>query len=102
MVNTEIKSLLPTLQTFLAAQPIKKAWLFGSCSRGEETPKSDLDLLVVYDPEKRVSLMGVSRIICSLSKLLGRRVDLVEEGCLRPFAVASVNKDKILIYEREG
>jgi len=34
-----------------------------------------------------------------LEDLLDRSVDLVEEGCLMPFAVESANHDKKLIYE---
>ena len=45
--------------------------------------------------------MTISRIINSLSKQLNRKVDLVEEGCLLPFAKMSVEKDKQLIYERK-
>jgi hypothetical protein len=37
-----------------------------------------------------------------LEKSTGRRIDLVEDGCLLPFAVESANRDKILIYERRG
>ena len=37
-----------------------------------------------------------------LEKVLNRRVDLVEEGCLIPSAAESANRDKILIYEREN
>lgn len=35
-----------------------------------------------------------------LEELLGRKVDLVSEGTLLPFAQESAEKDKILIYER--
>ena len=31
-----------------------------------------------------------------------RKVDLVEEGQLKDFAVSSVDRDKILVYEREA
>ena len=37
-----------------------------------------------------------------LEKLIHRRVDLVEEGCLLPCAEETANLDKILIYEREN
>ena len=37
-----------------------------------------------------------------LEKSTGRRIDLVEDGCLLLFAVESANRDKILIYERRG
>ncbi len=32
--------------------------------------------------------------------MLGRKVDIVENGRLKDIAVPSVNHDKILIYER--
>lgn len=35
-----------------------------------------------------------------LERLLNRKVDLVTEGNLEPFAHESFNRDKILIYER--
>ena len=81
-------------------QPVVKAWLFGSFSRGEETPDSDIDILVQYDDNAKISLLYISHLIGLLEKLLHRKVDLVEEGCLLPFAEETANRDKILIYER--
>ena len=39
-------------------------------------------------------------MICDLQERLNRRVDMVREGQLLPFAVESANRDKILVYER--
>lgn len=83
-----------------ATQPVTKAWLFGSYSRGEQREDSDIDILVSYDKNARISLMTISRIACGLEDVLGKKVDLVEEGHLKPFAEESVNNDKKLIYER--
>lgn len=93
-------STLNTIRQYLATQPIKKAWLFGSCSRGEERADSDIDILVEYSDSDSISLMTISRIITSLSKKLNRKIDIVENGCLLPFAQMSVEDDKQLIYER--
>ena len=92
---------LDTIRQYFTTQPIKKAWLFGSCSRGEDTPDSDIDILVEYNDSNSISLMTISRIMTSLSKKLNRKIDLVEAGCLLPFAEMSVEKDKKLIYERK-
>ena len=92
---------LNTIRQYFATQPIKKAWLFGSCSRDEDTPDSDIDILVEYNDSNSISLMTISRIMTSLSKKLNRKIDLVEAGCLLPFAEMSVEKDKKLIYERK-
>ena len=89
------------IKSYLKTQPIKKMWVFGSFSRGEERPDSDIDLLVQYDRENnRVGLFTIIRIQQQLQEMLGRKIDLVEEGTLMPFAVDSANHDKILIYER--
>ena len=37
-----------------------------------------------------------------MKERLGRSVDLVEEGTLKPYAVESANHDKQQIYEREN
>lgn len=39
-------------------------------------------------------------MILRLKGLIGRDVNLVDEGRLLPFAEKSANHDKILIYER--
>ena len=51
---------------YFSTQPILKAWLFGSFARGEQTPLSDVDLLVVYDKTARVSLLKHASMICDL------------------------------------
>ena len=103
MISDRIKQLIPTIQQFMAGQPILRAWLFGSCSRGEETEESDLDILVDYDNSQGiVSLLRMGGILMDLSDLLGRRVDLVENKGLMNFARASIERDKILIYERRS
>jgi predicted nucleotidyltransferase len=85
---------------YFKTQPVVKAWIFGSFARGEETPLSDVDLLVQYDDKARISLLKHCAILNDLEELLDRKVDLVEEGELLPFAVESANHDKKLIYER--
>lgn len=96
-------SIINHLKEYLKTQPVQKAWVFGSFSRGEERADSDLDLLVQYDRTNHK--VGLFTIICiqqQLEQIVGRNVDLVEEGTLMPFAVQSANNDKILIYERSN
>ena len=90
-----------TIADYFKTQPVLKAWLFGSYSRGEEKPWSDVDILVEFDREHPIGLLKFAGITCDLEDLIGRKVDLVEEGTLKPFATESVNRDKKLIYARE-
>ena len=84
---------------YFKTQPVLKAWLFGSFARGEETPLSDVDILVLLDHSQPVGLKFFG-IWNDLERLLDRKVDLVTEGSLADFARESVEQDKILIYER--
>ena len=103
MISKNVQDMIPKIQKFCVSQPIKKAWLFGSCSRGEESPNSDVDILVEYDRQNaRISLMKIAGMMLNLEDLLHRKVDMVEQGRLLPFAQESVNHDKFLVYERKG
>ena len=79
MPSAEVQKMIPEIQAYLATQPVERAYLFGSCSRGEETPDSDVDLLVTYTDSDSLSLMDISRMMVNLSKRIHRKVDLVED-----------------------
>ena len=88
-----------TIAEYFKPQPVLKAWLFGSYSRGEQTKNSDVDIIVLLDKSRPIGLKFFG-MWSDLEELLGRKVDLVSEGTLLPFAQESSEKDKILIYER--
>ena len=94
----------PAMQKIIAdyfkTQPVLKAWLFSSFSRGEQRPWSDVDILVQYDRRQPIGLLKIAGMKVDLEDLLDCEVDLVEDGMLRPWAVDSVNRDRRLIYER--
>lgn len=96
MSTQDIKA---TIAEYFKTQPVLKVWLFGSFARGEETPDSDVDLIVVLDQSKPIG-MRYFGMWGDLERLIGRSVDLVTEGNLMPFAKESADRDKILIYER--
>ena len=99
-MNTQTMSKV--IADYFKTQRVLNAWLFGSFARGEETTKSDVDILFVPDRSgKPFTLFTMGGMYMDLKELLGREVDLVEEGSLRPYAAESVNRDKILIYERK-
>ena len=84
---------------YFKTQPVLKAWLFGSFARGEENHLSDVDIIVLLDHSQPIGLKFFG-MWSDLEKLLDRKVDLVEEGELLPFAKKSAQHDKQLIYER--
>ena len=71
------KRLTDKIVRYFATQPIVKAWVFGSYARGEAHSGSDIDILVVFDKEAKVSRMRHAKISLELSELLGFDVDLI-------------------------
>ncbi len=96
-MTTEV--MTQKIAEYFKTQPVLKAWLFGSYSRGEERPDSDVDILVALDYSQPIGLrfFGMWE---DLEEMLNKDVDLVTEGSLMPYAEKSANHDKILIYER--
>ena len=84
----------------LSTAPVLQAWVFGSFARMEERPDSDIDLLVTLDKSAHMGLFAFSDLVNQLEAATGRPVDLVPADALKPYARASVNKDKLLVYER--
>lgn len=93
------KNIIDIICQYFSRKPIEKAWVFGSFSRGEQRPDSDIDILITFVPITKMGLQFFG-MIDDLEKLLNRSVDLVVEGDLLPFAAKSANRDKKLIYER--
>lgn len=91
--------MIKALNQYFNTQPVLKTWLFGSFSRGDERPDSDVDIIVLLDKSQPIGLkyFGIRK---ELEELVGRKIDLVSDGTLLPFAQETANRDKILIYER--
>ena len=93
------EAMTKIIADYFKTQPVLKAWLFGSFARGEESPGSDVDLLVQYD-EGGISLLKHASMLNELERILERTVDIVEEGSLRPRISENVSQERKLIYER--
>lgn len=85
---------------YFATQPVLKAWVFGSYARGEQREDSDIDIMIVPDRNAHVGLFLLSGMRLDLQDILGKKVDLVTEKGLLPFARPSVERDRVLMYER--
>jgi len=96
------RTILNKISQYFHSQPIEKAWIFGSYARSEEDAKSDIDILVNFIPNVKVTLFKYVHIVNDLQALTGKRIDLVEDGQLKQFAERSVENEKVLIYERKA
>jgi uncharacterized protein len=72
--------------------------IFGSFARKEETPESDIDILVKF--RNTISLLDLARIHRELSEILGRDVDLVTEASIKNERLKKhIYGNLIVIYE---
>jgi uncharacterized protein len=97
MLTKEQKKIL---KAFFSKQPVLKAYVFGSVSRGEAEAQSDLDILVELDYSQPLGL-GFIQMQLDLSDLLQKKIDLVSAGGLSKHIQPFIDADKKLIYARK-
>lgn len=90
----EIKQkALPVLMKY----PIKRAGLFGSVVRGEDTDDSDIDILVDLDSEAGISLLDFIHIKHELEDTLGKNIDLVQYHLIKSSLKEYILPNEVLI-----
>ena len=73
--------------------------LFGSILRDDFGPDSDIDVLIVFQPDAPWSLWDILDMREELQNLFGRTVDLVEKEALRnPFRRYEILKNHKVLY----
>jgi uncharacterized protein len=93
MKRDEVIATLRAHEPELRAAGVVRLSLFGSTARDEARVDSDIDLLAAFDDARPLSLLDVIGIENRLADLLGHRVDLIEEGALRPRARQQANRE---------
>jgi predicted nucleotidyltransferase/DNA-binding XRE family transcriptional regulator len=77
---------------------VASAWLFGSLARGDSHTNSDVDIMVEMNNEKKYSMFDLLDIAFIIENKINRKVDLVEKGYLKGFAMKAAANDLIKIY----
>ena len=77
---------------------IQELSLFGSVLTDRFRDESDIDLLVTFRPDARVGFLALARAQHELEDLLGRQVDLVPKGGLKPAIRDSVLATAQVLY----
>ena len=77
---------------------VKRASVFGSVSRGEDSPKSDIDIMVSLG--KPMGMFAYMNLIREIENKLDRKIDLVTENSINKFVRPYIQSDLKTIYER--
>ncbi|MDO5665427.1 MAG: nucleotidyltransferase domain-containing protein [Bacteroidia bacterium] len=67
--------------------------LFGSLARGEDTAKSDIDLLVEFKPETKDLYDLKRRLKTEIESVFNREVDICRIKYLKPFMKSRILSD---------
>jgi uncharacterized protein len=87
------------IRHYFKAQPVLRAYLFGSYVRGEATLDSDIDILVDLDYSEAIGWEFIQMQI-DLQNLLLKKVDLVSARGLSKYIQPIIDREKLLIYDR--
>ena len=85
-----------TVRQYLRDEGIEYLALYGSVSRGEDNPDSDVDLLVRFG--RPIGLFGQAGVQLDLEKMIGRPIDLVTEGAMSAKIRPYIEPDLKVVY----
>ena len=98
LIELNMQHILELCRTY----KVKSLAVFGSILTDRFNDKSDVDLLVDFEPANPDTFDYVSNYFGlkdALELLFGRKVDLIEEKALRnKYFIANINRTKQLIY----
>lgn len=92
-----IKTIIQQIIDFYFHDKINSVALFGSYACGTQTKNSDIDLLL--DAEN-FGMRDLGTFKSELEKAFKKDVDISFEGDNDPYFMKVVNKEKIILYER--
>ena len=87
----QLKALKEGLQK---SYPIASISLFGSFARSEQTPDSDIDILVEFDGKVGAKFIDLAN---EVETSLGQKVDLVSKRGIKPHYLQSIEPDLIYV-----
>lgn len=80
-------------------EAVGKAWIFGSFSRKDDNPKSDIDILIDVPQDKSFTFFDIAEIKERIEKKINRSADIVMLSAIKPQVKKRIGGDLQLIYE---
>ncbi len=97
-MSNELQKIQEKVPEILVKYPVTYAGVFGSIARGEETPGSDVDIMIRLAPDNSFSLFDLVGLESELTDKIGRKVDLFTEKSIDKYIRKYVMRDLRPIY----
>jgi hypothetical protein len=90
-----IEQIKQRIVPLLKEAGVLRSSLFGSVVRGEQTAKSDIDILIEFPKGK--SLLDLIDLEMKLEQVLGKKVDLLTYNSVSPYLKEHIQNDQLQI-----
>lgn len=94
IITSTIEMLKPLLSEQYGVETIG---VFGSYRRGEQTHKSDIDILVTFREDAHPGFFKFLELEEFLEKEFGVKVDLVSKGALKPYIGKHILEEVVMV-----
>jgi uncharacterized protein len=98
MTRDEIVATIRAITPALKAEGVAKLAIFGSRSRGDARPDSDLDVLVEVESDKRFSLFDLMEVEYIIRDATGLEVQATMRRSLEPRMAQRIADDIIEVF----
>lgn len=88
----QILELIESQKSLIKGFGISEIGLFGSFARGEETERSDIDLLIEFEEGKK-NFDNFINLAYFLEDIFDRKVELITKEALNPRMLEFIQKD---------
>ncbi len=97
-LNLPIALNIKKIHNFCQRHHIKKLSLFGSILREDFTDNSDVDFLVMFEPDAIPGYLRLAAMELELSEIIKRKADLRTSAELSRYFRHQVEKEAVIIY----
>lgn len=101
MVTQSIGLPLEQIAALCREYRVRELSVFGSALRQDFGPDSDIDLLVLFEPDAKIGLIAYNALQRKLAEAISRPVDLVSKKWLNPVIRDEVLGSARVVYGQE-
>ena len=100
MLQPVIAQHTDALRSLCEQEHIIDCLIFGSATRADFRQGSDVDVVVTFEKDQRVTFFRLSRIAQKMVNIIGRPVDLHTWAEIHPKLQSKIKNEGVLVFER--
>jgi hypothetical protein len=93
MNREEIVARLREHKEALRTRGAAHAAVFGSLARGDHRPESDMDIMIDFDPDARITVVDYAGLKSLIAALFDGPVDVVNRDAWKPYIRPAATSD---------